>query len=290
MFLDLEIFQEDGELKSSLHVKPTNKQLFLDYHSNHPDHTKQSLPYSQALRVVEKCTAEEDRDKQLEILNRKFEERNYPTEIIDKQFQKAKKKDRRKLIFQQRGQFKKDDKVRLIITHTKANPPINKWVRECKHLLNRNERAKAIGNRIQVSSKQPKNLKQLIGGCKEGGGGHRPVPPGAGCHRCEKGCKVSCPILTETKTFKSFNTGKTYKIRQNLDCKSSWVIYLATCRKCGGQYVGKSKTEFKIRHSNHKREIKNKIGGLGHHYGGSGGCGYSSMSITLIEEVEEKTM
>ena len=36
---------------------------------------------------------------------------------------------------------------------------------------------------------------------------------------------------------------------------SSWLIYLATCKKCRGQYVGKSQTVFKKRHSNHKREI-----------------------------------
>ena len=75
---------------------------------------------------------------------------------------------------------------------------------------------------------------------------------------------------------------------QRVDCTSAWVIYLCTCKKCGGQYVGKSKTPFKIRHSNHKQEIKNKIGGLGHHYGGSGGCGYPNFSVTIIEEIEHK--
>ena len=30
-FLDLEIYIEDGQLKSSLYVKPTNSQSFLDY-------------------------------------------------------------------------------------------------------------------------------------------------------------------------------------------------------------------------------------------------------------------
>ena len=50
--------------------------------------------------------------------------------------------------------------------------------------------------------------------------------------------------------------------------------------------MGKSTTPFKKRHSNHKREIKNKIGGLGHHYGGDG-CGYDNISIQLIERVEE---
>ena len=64
------------------------------------------------------------------------------------------------------------------------------------------------------------------------------------------------------------------------------MIYLATCRKCGGQYVGKSQTPFKMRHSNHKQEIKKKIGGLGQHYGGEG-CGYQNISIQIIEKVQE---
>ena len=46
---------------------------------------------------------------------------------------------------------------------------------------------------------------------------------------------------------------------------------------------------FKIRHSNHKQEVKKQVGGLGQHYGGGGGCGYENVSITLIEQVREKT-
>ena len=99
-------------------------------------------------------------------------------------------------------------------------------------------------------------------------------------------CRVSCPILKEGVTFKSANTRKQYNIKQKMTCDTPYLIYLATCKKCGGKYVGKSTTPFKKRHSNHKREIKNKIGGLGHHYGG-GGCGYDSISIQLIERVEE---
>ena len=35
-FLDLVIYMEDGRIKTNLFVKPTNKQLYLDYNSNHP--------------------------------------------------------------------------------------------------------------------------------------------------------------------------------------------------------------------------------------------------------------
>ena len=54
--------------------------------------------------------------------------------------------------------------------------------------------------------------------------------------------------------------------------------------------MGKSKTKFKVRHSNHKQEIKKVIGGLGHHYGGAGGCGYENFSLTIIEQVKEKNL
>ena len=110
------------------------------------------------------------------------------------------------------------------------------------------------------------------------------VEQNPGCVKCKK-CKVSCPIIKERGTFTSTNTNKTYRIRQKLDCNSSFVIYLGTCLNCGGQYVGKSQTPLKVRHSNHKQEIRKKIGGLGQHYGGKG-CGYESVSIQIIDQVK----
>ena len=106
-----------------------------------------------------------------------------------------------------------------------------------------------------------------------------------GCWKCSK-CSVGCSVLIEGRKFTSTNTKKTYTIRKNLTCNSKFVIYLATCQKCSGQYVGKSTTAFRIRHSNHRQEIKNKIGGLGNHYGGEG-CGKENVKIQIIDQVEE---
>ena len=96
----------------------------------------------------------------------------------------------------------------------------------------------------------------------------------------------ACKILLEGKTFQSTNTRKTYKIQQQINCQSSFIIYLGTCQKCHGQYVGKSTQPFTRRHSGHKQEIENSIGGLGQHYGGKNGCGYENLRITIIEQVE----
>ena len=52
-----------------------------------------------------------------------------------------------------------------------------------------------------------------------------------------------------------------------------------------GEICGEKQTPFKTRHSNHKQEVKKKVGGLGQHYGGNG-CGYQNISIQIIDQVE----
>jgi hypothetical protein len=85
----------------------------------------------------------------LATLKVKFEERNYPSELINAQFDKAQKKDRKELLSQDRKKKTSDEnKVRLIFTHNQANPPIHMWLRDCKRSLERNDLAKEIGNRI----------------------------------------------------------------------------------------------------------------------------------------------
>ena len=157
---------------------------------------------------------------------------------------------------------------------------------ESKKVLLKNEESETIGDNIQVGWRQPRNLKNTVCGLKKGEPKKAEPNINLGCFKCRK-CKVSCPILKEGMYFKSTNTRKQYKIQHHLTCTSSFVIYLATCKRCAGQYVGKSQTKFKTRHSNHKREIKNKIGGLGHHYGGQQGCGYDNFSLQIIDQVKE---
>ena len=56
--------------------------------------------------MIERCSLAEDRDSQLEDLKQKFEERNYPIEVIEKQFGRARSKNRKDLISQNRKKLK----------------------------------------------------------------------------------------------------------------------------------------------------------------------------------------
>ena len=286
-FLDLKIMIKNGRLETEIFVKPTNLQLFLEYDSNHPTHCKNAIVYCQALRVIERCSEPGSAEPHLESLKEKFIARKYPVQLVESQFQKAKGRDRKELIFQKRKEKDKTDKkVRLIFTHNKSNPPLYKWIRESKKFLV-SAKGKEFARNFQIAYKQPRNLKKMVSGYQssERGEGNQNTPP-AGCFKCNK-CRVACPILVETDRFRSTNTQKSYQIKQRMTCESSYVLYLATCKRCKGQYVGKSQTAFKLRHSNHKQEIKHGRGGLGQHYGPKGRCSYKDISFILIEKVEE---
>ena len=123
-FLDLKIMIVNGRLETELYVKPTNLQLFLSYDSNHPSHCKDGIVYSQALRVIERCSLPDSAQPHLENLKGKFLNRKYPEELIDNQFEKAKLKQRKDLIFQERKKKTKDNKIRLIFTNNSQNPPL----------------------------------------------------------------------------------------------------------------------------------------------------------------------
>ena len=47
-FLDVDVHIEQGQLRTSVHIKPTNHQQYLHYHSCHPILPKRSIPYSLA--------------------------------------------------------------------------------------------------------------------------------------------------------------------------------------------------------------------------------------------------
>ena len=47
-------------------------------------------------------------------------------------------------------------------------------------------------------------------------------------------CKT-CPILMTTDEFTSHKTGQVFKMKSAASCKSSNIVYLISCRRCGHQ-------------------------------------------------------
>ena len=55
-FLDINISVRDNKLATNVHYKPTDSHSYLMYSSSHPSHVKDSIPYSQFLRLRRLCS------------------------------------------------------------------------------------------------------------------------------------------------------------------------------------------------------------------------------------------
>ena len=99
---------------------------------------------------------------------------------------------------------------------------------------------------------------------------------------------MTCSVIKVTTSFTSRNSGRTYNIRYNLDCRSSWVIYLIQCKVlgCGRQYIGRSWRETRQRHYGHRQQFKHSISELGKHFS-EGQHGYANVEMIIIDQVRE---
>ena len=59
-FLDLKVILSNGKLITSRYSEPTDYHQYLHYGSFHPEHTKRSILYNQALRIKRACSQESD--------------------------------------------------------------------------------------------------------------------------------------------------------------------------------------------------------------------------------------
>ena len=88
-FLDLCIYKDtNGKLQTTIYRKPCNKNLLLHYKSDHPIQLKNSIIYSQAIRLKRIISEPKVLERELILLRKIFLARGFPKHIIDHQFRK----------------------------------------------------------------------------------------------------------------------------------------------------------------------------------------------------------
>ena len=121
------------------------------------------------------------------------------------------------------------------------------------HLISTSESKEIFPNKSIINAyRRSKNLKDILAPSKFSKQNVLAENPRAGCFKCKRKCDLCNNFLKETDCFKSFSTGRSYKIKQEVICNSTNIVYLISCKKCNVQYVGSTSTEFKVRFRNHK--------------------------------------
>ena len=287
-------------------MKPTNKQLFLHYRSNHQEHVFKAIVYNQALLAVMVCSHPVWTERYLGRLRTKFLEQEYPASLIDDGFEKAKKNKRTDLIFQDKKKKDKDKNKKrmrncLCVTLNPGNPPFQKWIKELLPILHRDKELKKLIPSIPLVAKQPPNVASMAIRAKHWKTSN-PLEennqPGCIRHHQPEKC-VCCSKMEEKATiFKSSATGRQYKITRTYDCLSRWVVYVVTCTTCNIQYVGQTTQEMRKRHYGHRSEVRSGMAGLGSHFHDMHGMGLdlkkdqdlntclSSFRLTIVASVK----
>ena len=89
-FLDTLVYVDNNrQLQTTVYTKPTDSHNYLHFQSAHPKHLKQSLPYSQALRLTRTCSANSDLNTHLEKLKKQFKAKGYKHTLVEEQIKKA---------------------------------------------------------------------------------------------------------------------------------------------------------------------------------------------------------
>ena len=124
-FLDTTIgVTPDRSLQSTLYTKPTDSHNYLLYSSCHPRSCRDSIPYSQFLRVRRICSLESDFQTNALTLASHFKRRGYPTKLIEESFLKASKIKRQELLHPTRKATRDEtEKPFLTLTYNPTNYP-----------------------------------------------------------------------------------------------------------------------------------------------------------------------
>ena len=160
-FLDILIKLEQGHITTDLYTKATDAHSYLQYDSCHPSHCKNSIPFSQFMRLRRICSTDTKFDIQAKQITKHFKRRGYPKKIIREALTKAKSVDRKDaLTYRQKPQ---QNRVPFIVTHNPLNPPLRTWHNTNFDLLKANQRLKHANPDIPIiGERKCKSLRHLL--------------------------------------------------------------------------------------------------------------------------------
>ena len=125
---------------------------------------KESIPYSQALRIKRICSETSEVIKHLKDPKDGFIKRDYRSKIVNHHFERAMSVDR-KVLLENKEKPSTQGNLPLVRTFNKTLPNIKNVIDKHWHILSINENLQRVFNkRPFIAYRRNTNLHQLIGG------------------------------------------------------------------------------------------------------------------------------
>ena len=240
------ILHEKKIIETEIYYKTTNNHHYLEYHSFHPAHTKNNIPYTLAKRIIVFTSDSNKEITELDKLRGWLTESKYPKRIIDKVFHNAQ--------LQGPAPNPKNKKEVIPLVSTYYNNYSNHNVVEQANLLLHNcpdnETKECFKNKkIILALKQPPSLIRELTSAKFDSCN---MPQNKrGLYKCNNlNCKICKLYLTQGTSFTT-SKGTLWEIPTHITCHSKMVIYYQTCKFCEQTTnIGKT-NNLRLRMNNH---------------------------------------
>ena len=113
-FLEIKVSINGNGLSTSVRYKPTDSHSYLLHSSSHPSHVKNSIPFSQFLRLRRLCSDDSDFSNKSEEMCHFFKNRGYPDSVVNTAQHRAQQIDRQSAL--QTSQKEKNERMLLTLT------------------------------------------------------------------------------------------------------------------------------------------------------------------------------
>ena len=224
----------NGGIDSKVYSNPTDGDMYLLPQSSHYSSMHLHIPFGFALRIRRICSREDWIEEQLLEYKQYFKRRYYKNCVMQKGFDKARNIPRSPAL---RPKTASDQSVRNFALILDYHPNFNGLpllVRDHLKILFESPCMRKVFSQdntcIRTGLCRTKNLKDMLVKSSV-----QPVTTPLiyypGCFKCHrKVCDACQNFLLPYRRIISVATGKSYKIRQHLSCRTDFVIYCAFCK------------------------------------------------------------
>ena len=162
-FLDIKVIKIQDHLKTTLYSKPTDAHDYILYNSAHPQRCKDSIPYSQFLRVRRICSDIDDFDYNVIKLATYFLRKKYPLELLQNAALLARRKDRLSLLQDKPPVNDDRNKVFLITTYNPNDSTLKDLAFKNWNILGTSSTTTHVfEKRLMLGYRRPKNIRDTL--------------------------------------------------------------------------------------------------------------------------------
>ncbi|XP_078362687.1 uncharacterized protein LOC144646860 [Oculina patagonica] len=255
-FLDLCIKPSGHRLTTTIHYKENDTHSYLNYFSSHPVRCKQSIPFSQLLRLKRICSEADDFNEKSNEMVSYFLYRKYPPHVVNQALNKVASISRDDLLQQTPTQRASGQPtIPLVLTYHPSNAQVKNIMTKNLGLLKDDPQTGEIFQpvRILCAYRRDSNLRDAL--VRSTLGDERTVADRAdfGTSPC---ARPRCKTCDYTNANPVINTpGGSIHVRQRYTCTTAHAVYMIQCRACAKCYIGETGRRLADRFREHLRSI-----------------------------------